>query len=148
MTSHSRNNYYQQHKNRLQEQQRQYEYKKYNEDNEHRLIKRYQSRINNHFPNNHYKAEDLLSCSRSFFKTYIEFCLRDTNRATMDLALIDLHHVTPVNIDVTNLTLWHWSNILPVTEEENLKIGTNIDKQGVKTHKARVLRFLHTIQLN
>jgi len=140
--------YYQQNRTRLQEQQRHYEYIKYNEDKEHKLIKRYQSRVDNHFGTHTYKAEDLLSCSKSFFKTYIEFCLRDTNRATMDLTEIDLHHVTPVNTDVADLKLWHWSNILPVTELENLHQSSNRDKQKEKIHKARVLRFLHTIQLN
>ena len=139
--------YYQQNRTRLQEQQRHYEYKKYNEDKEHKLIKRYQSRVDNHLGIK-YKAEDLLSCSKSFFKTYIEFCLRDTNRATMDLTDIDLHHVIPVNTDVADLKLWHWSNILPVTELENLHQSSNRDKQKEKIHKARVLRYLHTIQLN
>jgi len=148
MTSYSRNDYYRLNQQRLQEQQRQYEYKKYNEDKEHRLFKRYQSRVDNHFGTKVYKAEDLLSCSKSFFNTYIEFCLRDTNRATINLTEIDLHHVTPVNTDPEDLKLWHWSNILPVTELENLKQGTNIDKQKEKIHKNRVLRFLHTIQLN
>jgi hypothetical protein len=141
-------NYYQQNKARLLEKQREYEYNKYNSDKEHKLFKRYQSRVDNHFGLGKNKAEDLLSCSKSFFKNYIEFCLRDTKRATMDLAEIDLHHVVPVNTDPVNINLWHWTNIMPVTESENLQQYSNRDKQKEKTHKSRVLRFLHTIQLN
>lgn len=140
--------YYQLNQARLLEKQRQYEYKKYNEDKEHKLFKRYQSRLNNHFGTHAHKAEELLSCSKSFFKSYIDFCLRDTNRATVDLADIDLHHVIPVNTDPTSIALWHWSNIMPVTELENLHQSSNRDKQKEKIHKSRVLRFLHTIHLN
>jgi hypothetical protein len=147
MTSYSRN-YYQQNRTRLQENQRKYEYEKYNSDKQHKLFKRYQSRIDNHFKPDKHKAEELLSCSKAFFTMYVEFCLRDTNRATMDLSLIDLHHIIPVITDPTNLDLWHWTNIMPVTEEENLKQSKNRDKEAEKIHKNRVLRFLHTVQIN
>jgi hypothetical protein len=140
-------NYYRQNQQRLQENQKTYEYEKYNTNKEHKLFKRYQSRIDNFFGLGKHKAEDLLSCLKAFFKVYIEFCLRDTNRATIDLALIDLHHIVPVITDPKNLDLWHWSYIMPVTEEENLKIGKNIDKSKLEIHKNRVLRFLRTIQL-
>ena len=146
--------YYKQNQLRLQENQRKYEYEKYNSDKEFKLIKRYQSRIDNHFHAYNLpktlerKAEELLSCSKSFFKTYIEFCLRDTNRARMDLALIDLHHVVPVDTDPSNLNLWHWTNIMPVTETENLKQSNNVDKQKENLHKNRVLRFLQTVKLS
>ncbi len=137
--------YYRQNQGRLQDNQRKYEYEKYNTDKEFRLIKRYQSRIDNHFGLGKHKAEELLSCSKVFFKTYIEFCLRDTNRATMDLSLIDLHHLIAVKNDPANLELWHWTNILPVTEEENLHQGTNIDKSQLEKHQTRLIRFLRSV---
>ena len=147
MTSYTRS-YYQQNQSRLQDSQRKYEYEKYNSDKEFKLIKRFQSRLDNHFKPSKHKAEELLSCSKAFFKTYIEFCLRDTDRATMDLSLIDLHHVQPVDTDPENQSLWHWTNILPVTEEENLKQSKNRDKDQEKQHKKRILRFLQTIHIN
>jgi hypothetical protein len=147
MSSYSRS-YYLQNQNRLQENQKKYEFEKYNSDTAFKLIKRYQSRIDNHFGCGIYKAEELLSCSKAFFKTYIEFCLKDTNRATMNLEIMDLHHITPVDTDPENLSLWHFSNIMPVTEEENLKQSKNRDKESEKKHKNRVLRFLHTVHIS
>jgi hypothetical protein len=64
------------------------------------------------------------------------------------LSLIDLNHITPVSTDPSNLSLWHFSNIMPVTEEENLHQSKNIDKVAEKLQKSRVLRFLHTIHIS
>ena len=147
MSSYSRS-YYENNQSRIQNNQKKYEFEKYNSDITFKLIKRYQSRIDNHFGYSKHKAEELLSCSKAFFKSYIQFCLKDTSRATIDLAIIDLHHVMPVDTDPNNLTLWHFSNIMPVTEEENLKQSKNRDKESEIKHKNRVLRFLHTIHIN
>ena len=89
MTSYS-HNYYLQNRAKLQDNQRRYEYEKYNSDKEHKLFKLYQSRIDNHFGTGKYKAEDLLSCLKTFFKTYtaesrkelIEQCAKDGANCT------------------------------------------------------------------
>ena len=140
--------YYQRNQTKLQDYQKEYEYKKYNSDKEFMFLKRYQSRIDNHFNTKKYKAEDLLCCSHSFFKMYIEYCLSDTKRARIDLTEIDLHHVIPVNTNPEDLTLWHWTNIFPVIEEENLRQADNRDKNLEKNHQSRIIRFLQKIQIN
>ena len=140
--------YYSLNRTRLLQKQKEYEQEKYNSDNEFKLIKRYQSRIDNHFINTKHKAEDLLSCSSKFFTTYIKFCLSDTNRARIDLGLIELHHVIPVITSPGDLNLWHWTNVLPVLEEENLHQGSNRDKDLEKNHKNRIMRFLLSVQIN
>jgi hypothetical protein len=111
------------------------------------LMKRYQSRVNNHFGAK-YTAQELLSCSPKFFLLYIEFCLRDTDRARADLSTIHLHHVTPVETDPTNKNLWHFSNIMPILDIENLKQGSKRDRDSEQQHEKRVLRFLKTVHIN
>ena len=140
-------NYYQLHRDTLLPKQIEYERDKYENNQEFMLFKRVQSRINNHFKSEKHKAEDLLSCSPKFFFSYIHFCLKDTRRARIDLSKINLHHVTPLESDPDNLDLWHFTNIMPVLESENLRQGSNRDREKEEEQLRRVIRFLKSIQL-
>jgi hypothetical protein len=147
MSSYSRI-YYLQNQSRLQENQRKYEFEKYNSDTAFKLIKRYSSRIRNHFQSSEHDVQELLGCSPKFFKLYIDFCLKDTKTTGIDMANIHLHHVKPVQTDPTNLDLWHFTNILPVLDEDNLKQGETRDKNSEAQHLKRIVRFLRTVTIN
>ena len=56
------------------------------------LIQRYQARINSFFGEQKYTALDLLGCSDSFFKDWLEF----SNTSGLDLFDIEIDHVNPL----------------------------------------------------
>ncbi len=105
--------------------QRKYEYNRYHSDITHHFLKRYQSRANNYFGEDKHKAIDLLKCSPSFFLKWIMFCLSDTHQSRTPLSKIELGHIIPVTFfkdkDKDDLSLWHWTNVFPMLESQNLE---------------------------
>ena len=67
MTSEYRKQYYLDNKDTLLPKIREYGKKRYDNNLEYKLLKRYQSRVDNHFGTQKYKAEDLLKCTPEFF---------------------------------------------------------------------------------
>jgi hypothetical protein len=114
--------YYLDHKDKLLPRIREYNKDKYDNNIKYKLLKRYQSRIDNYFGTQNqnvprHKAEDLLHCTPQFFVEWIEWCLKDQNRARYSWDNIEIGHVRPVTtFDNNDLTGWCWVNTLPQTE--------------------------------
>ena len=90
--------YYLDNKDTLLPKIREYGKNKYDNNLEYKLLKRYQSRIDNHFANQQaYKAEDLLHCSPEFFVRWIKWCLRDLSKSRYSWDDIEIGHVRPVS---------------------------------------------------
>ena len=141
--------YYLKNKDTILPKSKEYQKHKYNNDLKYKLIKRYQSRLDNHFNKQLYKAEDVLKCNAKFFKKWICFCITDTQLYGEPLNNIHLHHVKPINSFTKDnvLQAFHWTNVLPVTEEMNIALGDQRDKVSEKQQTKRVLRFLKKIKL-
>lgn len=123
---------------------------KYNNDIDYKLIKRYQSRIDNIFHQRIYDAEDVLGCSIEFFRKYLEFCLHTKNLTSDDLDNIHLDHIKPINsfADKDIPKALNWTNIYPITKDDNLKKADNRIHQLEVDQKNRVLKFIQTIFLD
>ena len=136
--------YYLDHKDTLLPKIREYGKNKYDTNTEYKLLKRYQSRIDNHFGASTYKAEDLLSCSKEFFKLWIDFNLENNK----DYSDIHLAHVRPVTTFNKNpLIAFHWTNVYPLTREQNLRQSDNRDTELEKHQQRQVIKYLQTIKL-
>ena len=66
MTTNYQKQYYEEHKDVILPRIRENQRTKYNNDLEYKLLKRYQSRIDNYFGTKIHKAEDLLKCTPEF----------------------------------------------------------------------------------
>ena len=141
--------YYQDNKEDILERVRTTQKNRYDNDLEHKLIKRYQSRVNNFFPEEHrnINAEGTLGCSSNFFKMWITYCLK----GNLNLDNIDLHHVRPLNTfpfetdDLMNA--FHWTNVRPILHEINIQQKDKRDYADEHKQKDRVIKFLRTIYL-
>jgi hypothetical protein len=128
---------------------REYEKDKYDNDLEFKLIKRYKSRIDNYYQSTAYgayRAEDLLGCSRVFFASWIKFNLP----ANTDYSTIHLAHVKPITTyKKTKVTdAFHWTNVTPLTAEQNLRQANNRDIELEKRQRKLVTKFLKTVYLS
>ena len=135
--------YYLDNKDILLPKIREYGKNKYDNNLEFKLIKRYQSRLDNFAPNK-YKAESVLGCSKEFFKLWIQFNL--PNNA--DYSDIHLAHIRPITTFTKNpVNAFHWTNVYPLTREQNLRQSDNRDTELEKRQQKQVITFLRTITL-
>ena len=149
MSSDYRQQYYQNNENPILPKVKEYQKDKYDNNLQYKLIKRYQSRVDNYYNKQIYKAEDLLKCNSSFFKLWIMYCLEDTNLTNSPIDNIHLHHFRPINtFTKNNVKLgFHWTNVLPVTKESNVDQSDNRDKDNESIQKDRVIRLLSKVKL-
>ena len=69
---------------------------KYENDLEYKLLKRYQSRLDNYFDGKRiYDAKDVLGCTIPFFVKFIEFQIKEL-KLPEDLKGYDLSHIKPI----------------------------------------------------
>jgi hypothetical protein len=144
-----RRQYYLDNKDTILPNIRQYNKDKYDNNLEYKLLKRYESRVDNYFGTKKYKAEDLLHCSPSFFGNRIKWCLRDLNRSRQSWSDIEIHHVRPVtSFNDDDLSEWNWTNTLPQTETENLQQAENRYPEEEKKQINIVFRYLKSIDVD
>ena len=150
MTADYHKQYYIQNKDTILPRIRAHNKHRYDNDLEFKLLKRYQSRVDNYYRGQRkLKAEDLLMCSPEFFVKWIQWCLRDMVRAKHSYDDIEIHHVRPVSTFPDNdLSGWSWINTLPVTQSENLEQGKDRDMGKEKTQIRRVTRFLKSCNID
>ena len=134
--------YYQNNKEHLLEKQKQYEKNKYHNDAEHQLIKRYQSRADNYFGKRSYDAEELLGCSKEFFKLWVDYNLTVNNLPDYHLA-----HVRPIATynEEQVMEAFHWTNVKVLSPELNLKQKDNRNEEDEKSHAKLVMKFLRSV---
>ena len=92
MTTDYQKQYYKEHKDVILPRIRENQRTKYNNDLEYKLLKRYQSRIDNYFGTKIHKAEDLLKCTPEFFVNWIVWCKKDMNKSKQPWSSIELGH--------------------------------------------------------
>ena len=102
---------------------KQYKFNKYHTNLTFNIYQKYQSRINNHFTYQKYKAKDLLGCSILFFIKWLNY-RKKTIPSSKNISLFSLtiDHVIPLNSfsDGDVYLAFNWRNCIPVTKEYNL----------------------------
>ena len=127
--------YYQKNKDHLLEKQKEYEKNKYHNDDVHQLLKRYQSRADNYFaginPVRKYDAEELLGCSKEFFKLCVDY-----NLSINSIKVYHLAHVRPLATYEQSqiLEAFHWTNVKTLSPELNLKQKDNRNEEDERNH--------------
>ncbi len=107
------------------------------------LEQKIQSRINSFFKEQKYKATDLLGCSISHLKNWLEFQLKPGEK----LEDMDLDHVLPISEirDKNNAEevykYFNWSNLAPTNPSENKSRKSRRDKSLEEEHEKYLSAF-------